>query len=144
MTIKPPSSSQRSSSPTDPSCVCDYSVKRVKAPEDAQCKVRTNIFSSCQGLDGRSIYIHYGLQVQSRSKYHALGYQARVSQSERIVKLASIEARKPFTKTTKTPNGVKDTQAKVKRLMREMQVSWEKNGREERDFRKREHKKAID
>ena len=57
-------------------------------------------------------------------KYHALGYQTRLSQLERTAKLASIQARKPFTKTTKAN---KDIQAKAKRLMREMQVFWKKN-----------------
>ena len=60
---------------------------------------------------------------------------------ERIAKLASIQARKPFTKTAK---GTKDTQAKAKRLMREMQVFWKKNEKEERDVRKREQKEAMD
>lgn len=101
-------------------------VKRVKTLEDAQRKVWTNIARR----DVAKVY-----------KYHALGYQARVSQSERIAKLASIQARKPFTKT---PKGVKDMQAKAKRLMREMQVFWKKNEREERDVRKREHKEAMD
>lgn len=79
-----------------------------------------------------------GVQVY---KYHALGYQARVQQSERIAKLASIQARRPFSKTAKA---TKETQAKAKRLMREMQVFWKKNEREERDVRKREHKEAMD
>jgi DNA helicase INO80 len=70
-----------------------------------------------------------------------LGYQARQTQADRIAKLASIQARRPFTKT---PKAVKDTQTKAKRLMREMQVFWKKNEREERDVRKREHKEAMD
>lgn len=74
-------------------------------------------------------------------KYHALGYQTRQSQLERMAKLASIQARKPFTKTAKAN---KDTQAKAKRLMREMQVFWKKNEKEERDVRKREQKEAMD
>jgi len=74
-------------------------------------------------------------------KYHALGYQARQAQSERIAKLASLQARRPFTKTAKS---TKDTQAKAKRLVREMQAFWKKNEREERDVRKREHKEAMD
>lgn len=74
-------------------------------------------------------------------KYHSQGYQLRQSQLERIAKLASIQARKPFTKTAK---GTKDTQAKAKRLMREMQVFWKKNEKEERDVRKREQKEAMD
>jgi DNA helicase INO80 len=35
-------------------------------------------------------------------------------------------------------------QGKGKRLMREMLVFWKKNEREERDFRKREQKEAVD
>ena len=74
-------------------------------------------------------------------KYHATGYQARQAQSERIAKLASIQARKPLTRTAKAN---KDLQAKAKRLMREMQVFWKKNEKEERDLRKREQKEAMD
>ncbi|KAK7058854.1 putative DNA helicase ino80 [Paramarasmius palmivorus] len=101
-------------------------LKRVKALEEAQRKVWTNIARR----DVAKVY-----------KYHALGYQQRVSQSERIAKLASLQARRPFTKTAKS---TKDTQAKAKRLMREMQVFWRKNEREERDLRKRELKEASD
>ncbi|ESK98319.1 snf2 family helicase atpase [Moniliophthora roreri MCA 2997] len=101
-------------------------LKRVKALEEAQRKVWTNIARR----DVAKVY-----------KYHALGYQARVLQSERIAKLASLQARRPFTKTAKS---TKDTQAKAKRLMREMQVFWRKNEREERDLRKRELKEASD
>jgi DNA helicase INO80 len=60
---------------------------------------------------------------------------------ERIAKVASIQARRPFTKTAK---GNKDIQGKAKRLMREMQVFWKKNEKEERDVRKREQKEASD
>jgi chromatin-remodeling ATPase INO80 len=74
-------------------------------------------------------------------KYHAMGYQHRRSQLERVAKLASTQARKPFTKTAKAN---KDMQLKAKRLMREMLVFWKKNEREERDVRKREQKEAID
>lgn len=74
-------------------------------------------------------------------KYHASGYSARVTQSKRLAMLASIQARKPYTRTAKA---TKDVQAKGKRLMREMLVFWKKNEREERDVRKREHKEAID
>ena len=74
-------------------------------------------------------------------RYHTLGYQTRLSQLERTAKLASIQARKPYTKTTKA---TKDIQAKAKRLMREMQVFWKKNEKEERDLRRREHKEAMD
>jgi DNA helicase INO80 len=70
-----------------------------------------------------------------------MGYQARVSQLERIAKLASFQARKPFTRPAKA---TKEMQAKAKRLMREMLVFWKKNEREERDVRKREQKEAID
>ncbi|KAJ7597201.1 SNF2 family DNA-dependent ATPase [Mycena floridula] len=101
-------------------------TKRLRALEEAQRKVWTNIARR----DVAKVY-----------KYHALGFQARQSQAERIAKLASIQARRPFTKTAKA---VKDTQTKAKRLMREMQVFWKKNEREERDVRKREHKEAMD
>ena len=74
-------------------------------------------------------------------KYHTLGYQTRQAHLERIAKLASIQARKPFTRTAKAN---KDLQAKAKRLMREMQVFWKKNEKEERDLRKREQKEATD
>jgi DNA helicase INO80 len=74
-------------------------------------------------------------------KYHTTGYQTRQGQLERIAKLASIQARKPFTKT---PKANKDLQAKAKRLMREMQVFWKKNEKEERDLRKKEQKEALD
>lgn len=74
-------------------------------------------------------------------KYHSTGHQARVAQLERIAKLASLQARRPYTKTVKTG---KEVQAKAKRLMREMQVFWKKNEREERDVRKREQKEAMD
>lgn len=74
-------------------------------------------------------------------KFQTSGYQTRQSQLERIAKLASIQARKPFTKTAKAN---KDIQAKAKRLMREMQVFWKKNEKEERDVRKREQKEAND
>ncbi|KAF9474476.1 hypothetical protein BDN70DRAFT_884789 [Pholiota conissans] len=101
-------------------------VKRIKSLEEAQRKVWTNIARR----DVAKVY-----------KYHALGYQTRQAQSERIAKLASIQARKPFTKTAKAN---KDLQAKAKRLMREMQVFWRKNEKEERDVRKREQKEAMD
>ncbi|KAL0072093.1 putative DNA helicase ino80 [Marasmius tenuissimus] len=101
-------------------------AKRVKSLEEAQKKVWTNIARR----DVAKVY-----------KYHALGYAARVAQSERIAKLAVLQARRPFTKTNKA---TKDTQAKAKRLMREMQVFWRKNEREERDLRKREQKEAND
>ncbi|KAF8167976.1 SNF2 family DNA-dependent ATPase [Crassisporium funariophilum] len=101
-------------------------MKRIKSLEEAQRKVWTNIARR----DVAKVY-----------KYHALGYQTRQSQLERIAKLASIQARKPFTKTAKAN---KDIQAKAKRLMREMQVFWKKNEKEERDVRKREHKEAMD
>lgn len=74
-------------------------------------------------------------------KYHALGYQTRQAHLERIAKLASMQARRPFTKSAKA---TKDLQTKAKRLMREMQVFWKKNEKEERDARKREQKEAMD
>ncbi|KAG7099337.1 hypothetical protein E1B28_001194 [Marasmius oreades] len=101
-------------------------IKRIKALEEAQKKVWTNIARR----DVAKVY-----------KYHTLGYAGRMSQHERIAKLASLQARRPFTKTAKA---TKDTQAKAKRLMREMQVFWRKNEREERDLRKREQKEAND
>ncbi|KAJ4486296.1 SNF2 family DNA-dependent ATPase [Lentinula aciculospora] len=101
-------------------------LKRVKALEDAQRKVWTNIARR----DVVKVY-----------KYHSTGHQARVAQSERIAKLASLQARRPYTKTAKT---AKEVQGKAKRLMREMQVFWKKNEREERDVRKREQKEAMD
>eukprot|EP00914_Ancora_sagittata_P026329 GHVO01051838.1.p1 GENE.GHVO01051838.1~~GHVO01051838.1.p1 ORF type:complete len:391 (-),score=51.81 GHVO01051838.1:1044-2216(-) len=101
-------------------------LKRVKALEDAQRKVWTNIARR----DVVKVY-----------KYHTLGFQARLAQSERIAKLASLQARRPYTRTAKT---AKEVQAKAKRLMREMQVFWKKNEREERDVRKREQKEAMD
>jgi DNA helicase INO80 len=101
-------------------------MKRIKSLEEAQRKVWTNIARR----DVAKVY-----------KYHSQGYQLRQSQLERIAKLASIQARKPFARTAK---GTKDTQAKAKRLMREMQVFWKKNEKEERDLRKREQKEAMD
>jgi DNA helicase INO80 len=70
-----------------------------------------------------------------------MGFQAKQAQSERLARLASIQSRKPFTRT---PKGTKDVQNKGKRLMREMMVFWRKNEREERDMHKREQKEAID
>ncbi|KAF9456537.1 SNF2 family N-terminal domain-containing protein [Collybia nuda] len=101
-------------------------LKRVKVLEEAQRKVWTNIARR----DISKVY-----------KYHTLGYQSRQAQMERVAKVASLQARKPFTKTAKAN---KDTQAKAKRLMREMQVFWKKNEKEERDVRKREQKEASD
>ncbi|KAG2023344.1 SNF2-family ATP dependent chromatin remodeling factor snf21 [Coprinopsis cinerea AmutBmut pab1-1] len=101
-------------------------VKRIKTLEESQRKVWTNIAKR----DVAKVY-----------KYVTLGYQARMSQLERTAKLASIQARKPYTKTTKAN---KDIQAKAKRLMREMQVFWKKNEKEERDVRRREQKEAMD
>ncbi|RDB29552.1 putative DNA helicase INO80 [Hypsizygus marmoreus] len=101
-------------------------AKRVKTLEEAQRKVWTNIAR-------RDIAKVYKFQVN--------GYQARQSQMERIAKVASLQARRPFTRTAKAN---KDVQAKAKRLMREMQVFWKKNEKEERDVRKREQKEASD
>ncbi len=55
--------------------------------------------------------------------------------------MTSLQARKPFVRT---PKGLKDVQAKGKRLMREMLVFWKKNEKEERDVRRREQKEALD
>lgn len=101
-------------------------AKRIKTLEEAQRKVWTNIARR----DITKVY-----------KYAALGYQARQSQAKRLAMLASMQARRPFTKTAKAS---KDMQAKAKRLMREMLVFWKRNEREERDVRKREQKEAID
>jgi len=118
-------------------------LKRIKSLEETQRKVWTNIARRdvakvrCPAAHSVS-QNSYFIQVY---KYHAMGYQSRQSQAERIAKLASIQARRPFTKTAKAN---KDIQAKAKRLMREMQVFWKKNEREERDVRKREQKEALD
>ncbi|KAL4268117.1 Chromatin-remodeling ATPase INO80 [Pleurotus pulmonarius] len=101
-------------------------MKRVKTLEEAQRKVWTNIARR----DVAKVY-----------KYHATGYTARKNQAERLARLASVQARKPVQKA---PKSTKDMQAKARRLMREMQVFWKKNEREERDVRKREQKEAID
>jgi chromatin-remodeling ATPase INO80 len=74
-------------------------------------------------------------------KYQATGYQSRQAQLKRIATLSSIQARKPFTRTTKI---TKDILIKGKRLMREMLVFWKKNEKEERSVRKREQKEAMD
>jgi DNA helicase INO80 len=74
-------------------------------------------------------------------RFRVMGYQSKEQQMERIAKTASAHARRPFVKTAKA---TKDIQAKAKRLMREMQVFWKKNEKEERDVRKREQKEAMD
>jgi DNA helicase INO80 len=74
-------------------------------------------------------------------KYCAMGYQQRQVQSKRVATHASIQARRPYSRT---PKATKDVQAKSKRLMREMLVFWKKNEKEERDVRKRENKEAAD
>ncbi|KAF7303328.1 SNF2 family helicase ATPase [Mycena kentingensis (nom. inval.)] len=101
-------------------------MKRIKTLEESQRKVWTSIARR---------------EVAKVYKYHILGFNARKTQADRIAKIASVQARKPFAKTSKS---TKDTQTKAKRLMREMQVFWKKNEREERDVRKREHKEAMD
>lgn len=70
-----------------------------------------------------------------------MGYQQRQVQYKRVATLASLQARKPYSRT---PKAMKDVQAKSKRLMREMLVFWKKNEKEERDVRKRENKEAAD
>ncbi|KAJ6604781.1 SNF2 family DNA-dependent ATPase [Mycena vulgaris] len=101
-------------------------IKRLKTLEESQRKVWTNIARR---------------EVAKVYKYHVLGFHAKVNQAERLAKIVSVQARRPFSKTNKS---TKDTQTKAKRLMREMQVFWKKNEREERDVRKREHKEAMD
>ncbi|KAJ6621237.1 SNF2 family N-terminal domain-containing protein [Mycena sp. CBHHK59/15] len=101
-------------------------LKRLKTLEESQRKVWTNIARR---------------EVAKVYKFHVLGFHAKVNQSERLAKIVSLQARRPFAKTNKS---TKDTQSKGKRLMREMQVFWKKNEREERDVRKREHKEAMD
>jgi chromatin-remodeling ATPase INO80 len=117
-------------------------VKRVKALEDAQKKVWTNIArrEAAKVLCRLSLYalILTGLQGY---KYQLMCWQNRQMIVERVAKLASTQARRPFLKT---PKSSKDVQTKAKRLMREMQVFWKKNEKEERDVRKREHKVAMD
>ncbi len=70
-----------------------------------------------------------------------MGYQQRQVQCKRVATLASLQARRPYSRT---PKATKDVQAKSKRLMREMLVFWKKNEKEERDVRKRENKEAAD
>jgi chromatin-remodeling ATPase INO80 len=70
-----------------------------------------------------------------------MGYQQRQLQSKRVATYASLQARRPYSRT---PKATKDVQAKSKRLMREMLVFWKKNEKEERDVRKRENKEAAD
>ena len=70
-----------------------------------------------------------------------MGYQQRQVQYKRVATLASLQARRPYSRT---PKATKDVQAKSKRLMREMLVFWKKNEKEERDVRKRENKEAAD
>ncbi|KII93253.1 hypothetical protein PLICRDRAFT_99487 [Plicaturopsis crispa FD-325 SS-3] len=100
--------------------------KRLKALEEAQRKVWTNIAKR----DVAKVY-----------KYQAISYQAKQAQLKRLAMQTSMQARRPFNRTAKAN---KDVQAKSKRLMREMLVFWKKNEREERDVRKREHKEAAD
>ncbi|CAK5264971.1 unnamed protein product [Mycena citricolor] len=101
-------------------------IKRLRTLEETQRKVWTNIARK----DVAKVY-----------KYHVSGYEAKLKLTERVAKVVSVQARKPFAKTNKT---TKETQTKAKRLMREMQVFWKKNEREERDVRKKEHKEAMD
>ena len=119
-------------------------LKRIKALEESQRKVWTNIAKRDVAKVKGKIFTTYSMPLTSYPqvyKYHAMGYQSRQAQLERVAKLASIQARRPFTKTAKAN---KDLQAKGKRLMREMLVFWKKNEREERDVRKREQKEAVD
>ncbi|KZT74763.1 hypothetical protein DAEQUDRAFT_659213 [Daedalea quercina L-15889] len=101
-------------------------MKRVRNLEEAQRKVWTNIARR----DIPKVY-----------KFHAQGYMSRQNISKRLATHASMHARKPYVKAGKA---LKDTQAKGKRLMREMLVFWKKNEKEERDVRRREQREALD
>jgi DNA helicase INO80 len=117
-------------------------LKRVKALEDAQRKVWTNIAKrDVAKVSEAQTHRTESLIVSQVYRYMLSGYQARQSQLERTAKTASIQARKPYNKN---PKAQKDVQTKAKRLMREMQVLWKKNEKEERDVRKREQKEAMD
>ncbi|KAF7339360.1 SNF2 family helicase ATPase [Mycena sanguinolenta] len=85
-------------------------VKRLKTLEESQRKVWTNI--ARREVAKASVY-----------KYHVLGFHSKVNQAERLAKIVSVQARKPFAKTNKT---AKDTQTKGKRLMREMQEAMDR------------------
>lgn len=118
--------------------------KRIKSLEETQRKVWTNIARREVAKVHTCSFTPRGNMILTSEKvykYQASGYQARLSQAERIAKLASLAVRKPYVKT---PKANKDTQAKSKRLMREMQLFWKKNEKEERDVRKREQKEAQD
>ncbi|KAI0307777.1 SNF2 family N-terminal domain-containing protein [Multifurca ochricompacta] len=101
-------------------------LKRIKALEETQRKVWKNIARR---------------EIPKVYKYCAMGYQQRQVQYKRVATLASLQARRPYSRT---PKATKDVQAKSKRLMREMLVFWKKNEKEERDVRKRENKEAAD
>ncbi|KAF8481151.1 SNF2 family DNA-dependent ATPase [Russula ochroleuca] len=101
-------------------------LKRIKALEETQRKVWKNIARK---------------EIPKVYKYCAMGYQQRLIQSKRVATHASLQARRPYSRT---PKATKDVQAKSKRLMREMLVFWKKNEKEERDVRKRENKEAAD
>ncbi|KIP12607.1 hypothetical protein PHLGIDRAFT_98060 [Phlebiopsis gigantea 11061_1 CR5-6] len=101
-------------------------AKRVKALEEAQRKVWTNIARRDVG----KVY-----------RFHSSGFQARQTIINRVATQCSMQARKVYTRSAKN---TKDAQTKGKRLMREMLVFWKKNEKEERDVRRREQKEAID
>lgn len=101
-------------------------LKRIKTLEEAQRKVWKNIARR---------------EIPKVYKYCAMGYQQRQVQFKRVATLASLQARKPYSRT---PKATKDVQAKSKRLMREMLVFWKKNEKEEREVRKRENREAAD
>lgn len=118
-------------------------AKRIRNLQESQRKVWTNIarreIPKVRGPLFSVIFPH--LIISQVYKYVNQGWSARQTQCKRLATLSSMQARKPFTRTTKT---TKDVQTRGKRLMREMLVSWKKNEREERDFRKRENKEAAD
>ncbi|KAH9019839.1 SNF2 family DNA-dependent ATPase [Lactarius pseudohatsudake] len=101
-------------------------LKRIKTLEEAQRRVWKNIARR---------------EIPKMYKYCAMGYQQRQVQCKRVATLASLQARRPYSRT---PKATKDVQAKSKRLMREMLIFWKKNEKEERDVRKRENKEAAD
>lgn len=118
-------------------------MKRVRNLEEAQRKVWTNIARRdipkvSLPLVWHTIGLLTTMQVY---KFHAQGYMSRQNISKRLATHASIHARKPYVKAGKA---LKDTQAKGKRLMREMLVFWKKNEKEERDVRRREQREALD
>lgn len=119
-------------------------IKRVRNLEEAQRKVWTNIARRDIPKVRLSVVCHTSSLLTTMAqvyKFHAQGYMSRQNISKRLATHASMHARKPYVKTGKA---LKDTQAKGKRLMREMLVFWKKNEKEERDVRRREQREALD